>query len=165
MSLYIHKSHNVTVMVYHLVCPTKYRRIVVTKEVDQIIKDTCLAIALRYDMHFLEIGSDKDHVHFLIQSVPMMLPQRIVQTVKSITAKEVFKRAPEVRKQFWGGEFWSDGYFMMTVGRSGSEEAIRRYVRAQGPPDRVSYDSQGSVKTLLALIPRSSAAGRGSLEI
>ena len=119
-------------MIYHVVCPTKYRRIVITEKVDKIIKETCEGIALRYDMHFLEIGTDKDHVHFLIQSIPMMLPQRLVQMVKSITAKQVFQRAPEVRKQLWGGEFWSDGYFICTVGRQNSEQAVMQYVKQQG---------------------------------
>ena len=83
-------------------------------------------------MYFLEIGTDKDHVYFLIQSVPMMLPKRMVQVVKSITAREVFSQAPEVKKQLWGGEFWSDGYFISTVGKHGSEHAVSRYVREQG---------------------------------
>ena len=119
-------------MIYHLVCPTKYRRVVINQPVEEVIKETCIGIGLRYDMHFLEIGCDKDHVHFLIQSVPMMLPQRMVQTVKSITAKEVFRRLPEVRKQMWGGQFWTDGYYMSTVGKHGSERAIARYVKEQG---------------------------------
>ena len=132
MSIYVHKSHNVSVMIYHLVCPTKYRRVVITKKADQIIREVCTGIALRYDMHFLEIGADKDHVPFLIQSVPMMLPKRIVQSVKSIVAREVFRQAPEVKKQLWGGEFWSDGYFICTIGRHGSEQAVSQYVKQQG---------------------------------
>ena len=132
MSIYIHKSHNVSVMLYHLVCPTKYRRVVINSTVDTIIKETCIGIGLRYDMHFVEIGTDKDHVHFLIQSVPMMLPKRLVQTIKSITAKQVFLQAPEVKKQLWGGQFWSDGYFIATVGRNGNETAISHYVKEQG---------------------------------
>src|SRR5204862_4847470 len=99
--------HNVTVLLYHLVCPAQYRRIVITQKVDHVIKETCLDIARRYEMHFLEIGTDKDHVHFLIQSIPMLVPQRIVQTVKSMTAKQVFLRVPEVKKQLWGGQFWT----------------------------------------------------------
>ena len=83
-------------------------------------------------MHFLEIGCDKDHVHFLIQSVPMVLPQKIARTVKSITAKEVFRRLPRVKKQMWGGEFWTDGYYMSTVGKHGNEQTIARYVKEQG---------------------------------
>ena|ERR1700722_17585734 len=132
MSIYIHKSHNVSVIIYHVVCPTKYRRVVVDQPVEKIIRETCLAIAERYDVHFLEIGADRDHVHFLIQSVPMMLPTRIVQALKSITAKQVFRLAPQVKKQLWGGEFWSDGYYIATVGRHGSEGAVSRYVKEQG---------------------------------
>jgi putative transposase len=106
--------------------------VVISQPVEKILKETCLAIAQRYDMHFLEIGTDRDHVHFLIQSVPMMLPIRIVQAVKSITAKQIFKLAPQVKKQLWGGEFWSDGYYISTVGKHGSEQAVSKYVKEQG---------------------------------
>ena len=117
---------------YHLVCPTKYRRIVITEEVDQSLKEICLEISSRYEIYFLEIGTDKDHVHFLIQSVPMMSPKSIAQKVKSITAREIFRRNPEVKRQLWGGAFWSSGYFMNTVSQYGNEEVIARYVRNQG---------------------------------
>jgi len=132
MSLYLHKSHNVSCLIYHLVLPTKYRRIVISKHVDQTIKSTCLGIAKRYDLHFLEIGADKDHVHFLVQSVPMLLPKNIVQTIKSITARMVFKNHPEVKKDLWGGAFWTSGYFINTVSRKGSESAITTYIKSQG---------------------------------
>ena len=104
----------------------------INQPVEEIIKETCKEIAKRYDIHFLEIGTDQDHVHFLVQSVPMMLPKNIVQTIKSITAKQVFKQAPEVKKQLWGGQFWSDGYYISTVGKSGSEQAVAKYVKEQG---------------------------------
>ena len=132
MSIYLHKSHNVTVLLYHLVCPAKYRRVVFDQAVDDCIKTTCLEIAKRYEIHFLEIGTDKDHVHFLIQSVPMYRPKQIAQIVKSITAREVFKCVPEVKQKLWGGEFWTKGYFMNTVGRSNSEQAVIAYVKSQG---------------------------------
>ncbi len=109
MSEYIHKSHNVSVLLYHFVCPAKYRRIVFSSSVDQNLKEVCLEISLRYEISFIEIGTDKDHVHFLIQSVPTISPTRIIQTVKSITAKEIFKRNPEVKQKLWGGEFWTKG--------------------------------------------------------
>ena len=131
-SQYIHKSHNVTVLMYHLVCPTKYRRIVITEEIDQSLKEICLEISSRYEIYFLEIGTGKDHVHFLTQSVPMMSPKSIAQKVKSITAREIFRRNPEVKRQLWGGAFWSSGYFMNTVSQYGNEEVIARYVRNQG---------------------------------
>jgi len=65
-SKYIHKSHNITKLLYHIVSSTKYRRIVVHEEVDKVLLSTCEGIELRYDIRFLEIGTDKDHVHFLI---------------------------------------------------------------------------------------------------
>jgi len=117
---------------YHFVCPAKYRKDVLTGPVDSLLKQTCLEIAKRFEIHFLEIGTDDDHVHFLIQSVPTMLPQRIIQIVKSITARTIFEKLPEVKKQLWGGEFWTKGYFVSTVGRSNSENAVRLYVKSQG---------------------------------
>ena len=126
------KSHNVSVLIYHYVCPAKYRKVIIDTKVEEILKETCLEIAKRYEIEFLEIGTDKDHVHFLIQSVPKYSPTRIIQIVKSITAREVFKRMPEVKKKLWGGEFWSDGYYVSTVGQHGSEETVRKYVQNQG---------------------------------
>ena len=149
MSIYIHKRHNVTVLIYHLVCPTKYRKVVITKPVDQLIKETCIEISKRFQLHFLEIGTDKDHVHFLIQSVPMMLPTKIVRVVKSITAREIFVRIPEVRKQLWGGEFWSDGFYMSTVGKNGTETHIQQYVKNQGIQQEYKQIHKDQLKLLL----------------
>ena len=119
-------------MLYHLVCPAKYRAVVFSKEVDEEIKNICIEISKRYSIYFIEIGTDQDHVHFLIQSVPTYSPTQIARIVKSITAREIFKRRPEVREQLWRGEFWTDGYFISTVGRHGSEMAITKYVKNQG---------------------------------
>ena len=131
MSEYIHKSHNVFVLLYHFVCP-KYRRIVFSINVEQSLKEICLEISKRYDIAFIEIGTDQDHVHFLIQSVPMESPTKIIRTVKSITAKEIFKRHPEVKQKLWGGEFWSKGFYVNTVGKHGDENTIQNYVKSQG---------------------------------
>jgi len=117
---------------YHIVCPAKYRRAVFTTPADQKLKEVCLEISKRYEITFLEIGTDKDHVHFLVQSVPMLSPKRIVQVIKSITAREIFRACPEVKQQLWGGEFWTDGYFMSTVGQHGNESVIKKYIRNQG---------------------------------
>src|SRR5215211_2378726 len=125
MSKLIRKSHNVSILIYHIVCPAKYRRVVFSAEVDNELKAVCLEIAKRYEIIFLEIGTDQDHVHFLVQSVPTYSPTKIVRTIKSITAREIFNRVPQVKKQLWGGEFWSDGYYIASVGQYGSEETIR----------------------------------------
>ena len=131
MSKYIHKRHNVSVLLYHLVCPAKYRHIVFSEEVDKTLKEICLEIEKRYEINFLEIGTDKDHVHFLIQSVPTYSISKLVRIIKSITAKKIFFLRPEVKEKLWGGEFWSDGYYISTVGKHGNEDTIMRYVKNQ----------------------------------
>ena len=132
MSEYLHKSHNVTVLMYHLVFPAKYRRAVIDAEVDVVLKEACVEIEKRYEVKFLEIGTDRDHVHFLVQSVPMYSVTKLVRMIKSITAREVFRRCPKVKKQLWGGEFWTGGYFASTVGKHGDEQTIGQYVKKQG---------------------------------
>ena len=131
-SKYIHKLHNVSVLLYHIVCPAKYRRTVFDERVDKGVKDICLEISKRYQIFFLEIGTDNNHVHFLLQSVPTYSCTKIITIIKSITAKEVFRQYPEVKKQLWGGEFWIDGYFVNTVSRFGDEATISKYVKEQG---------------------------------
>ena len=84
MSKLVIKSHNVSVLLYHYVCPAKYRKVVIDQKVDGLLKDVCLEIAKRYQIEFIEIGTDKDHVHFLIQSVPTYSPTKIIQRVKSL---------------------------------------------------------------------------------
>ena len=132
MSEYIHKKHNVSVLIYHLVFPAKYRRAVFDQEVDQVLKEVCLEIEKRYEVKFLEIGVDKDHVHYLVQSVPTYSVTKLVTMIKSLTAREIFKKCPEVKRKLWGGEFWSDGYYASTVGKHGNEGMVKKYVEAQG---------------------------------
>jgi REP element-mobilizing transposase RayT len=115
-----------------LVFPAKYRCAVFDSDVDKVLKDICLDIEKRYQVKFLEIGTDKDHVHFLVQSIPTYSVTKIVTMIKSLTAREVFKRCPHVKKQLWGGEFWTDGYYAGTVGKHGNETVIGNYVKSQG---------------------------------
>lgn len=136
MSEYVHKQSNVSVLLYHLVCPAKYRKVVFTEDVDSVLKDVCLKIAKRYEIVLIEIGVEKDHVHFLLQSVPRYSATRIARMIKSITAREIFKRVPTVKRQLWGGEFWTKGYFMSTVSRHGNEDTIKNYVKNQGRSEK-----------------------------
>ena len=133
MSEHIHKSHNKTLLLYHMVCPVKYRRKVFRDEEAATLKDVCSGISERYEIYFVEIGIDEDHAHFLVQSVPALSVKEIVQIVKSITAKEIFRKYPKLRDEvLWGGQFWTDGYYANTVGQYGNEEVIRNYVKGQG---------------------------------
>lgn len=131
-SRYIHKSHNVSVLLYHIVSSAKYRRVVFTEEVDKIIVEVCSEIELRYEIRFLEIGTDEDHIHFLVQTVPSYSVTKVVTMIKSLIAREVFKRVPSVKRQLWGGEFFGKGYFVNTVGQHGTEKKISIYVKNQG---------------------------------
>lgn len=118
---------------YHFVCPIKYRRSVLTKEVSLTFRDICLEIEKRYEINFLEIGLDGNHAHFLIESVPTNSPKKIISAVKSIIVKELFRLHPEVKRKFWGGKFWASGYYVNTVGQYANEEVIKKYLQNQGP--------------------------------
>lgn len=135
MSEHIHKSHNKSLLLYHFVCPIKYRRKALTNEVSSTLREICLKIEERYEIHFLEIGIDGNHVHFLIQSVPVNAPNKIMMAVKSITAKEIFRLHPEVKSMLWGGKFWTSGYYVNTVGQYANEEVIKKYLQNQGQPN------------------------------
>ena len=148
MSRLIRKSHNVSILIYHFVCPAKYRKAVIDEEVDRVIKEICLEIADRYQVEFLEIGTDKDHVHFLVQSVPTYSPTKIITMIKSLTAREVFVRVPSAKKQLWGGEFWTDGYYVGTVGQHVTEDAIKNYVRKQGQEEQYKQLHEQQLKLL-----------------
>ena len=87
-SRYIHKPHDVSVLMYHLVCAAKYRRVVMSAHVDEVLRQVCLEIEKRWELRFLEIGLDRDHAHFLIQTVPSYSPSRMVQLVKERPAQE-----------------------------------------------------------------------------
>lgn len=132
MSKHAYKRHNKNLLLYHLVCPIKYRRKVLTEEVARGLKETCVEIEKRYEIGYIEIGADEDHIHFLVQSVPSLAPSKIVQTTKSITAKEIFRRFPEVKTMLWGGKFWTSGYYINTLGQYANEEVIQNYVKNQG---------------------------------
>lgn len=133
-STFIHKSHNVSILLYHIVVtPTKYRRFAITDEVEGSIRQICEGIEMRWDwIKFVEVGTDGDHVHYLVQSTPEHSPTEIVRLIKSITAKRIFAEHPEVKKKLWRGEFWSNGYFVSTVGKFTSERVIKEYVKNQG---------------------------------
>ena len=129
-------------MLYHLVCPAKYRAEIFNQDVEDSLKKVCEEISLRFEIYFVEIGSDVDHVHFLIQSVPMMLTTRLVRLTKSITARELLKRHPEIKKILWGGKFWTSGYYINTVGKQANEKVISNYVRNQGKQYHQIHRSQ-----------------------
>jgi putative transposase len=147
---HITKSHNKTCLLYHVVCPVKYRREVLTDGVVKTLTETCLEIQKRYEIHFIEIGTDGDHVHFLVQSVPTASPRQFVQTIKSITAREIFRQNREVKRMLWGGQFWTKGYYINTVGQYATEVIIRNYVKNQGKSYTKLHQGQSTLFDALA---------------
>ena len=132
MVSHIVKSHNKTLLIFHLVCPIKYRRKIFTPDIENSLKTVCLELGIRYEYQFLEIGIDENHVHFLIFTIPNTQISGMVQKIKSITAREMFKQHPEIKKFLWGGQFWTDGFCLNTVGQYGNLKMLENYVKKQG---------------------------------
>ena len=128
---HIRKTHNVSLLLYHFVCPAKYRKVIFGDKVDNTLVEICKDMELRYDIRFEEIGTDDDHVHFLIQSVPMYSPKQIIQKIKSITAIWLFEKHKEIKKQLRWWELWSKWYYVNTVGHYGNLDMIKEYVKNQ----------------------------------
>ena len=129
---HIYKSHNKSLLLYHFVFPAKYRVKVFSDTVDGKLREICIGISERYEINFIEIGVAEDHVHFLVQSVPMYSVTQLVKMIKSLTACQLFASCPELKKQLWGGNLWTSGYYVNTVGQYASKEVIQRYVAGQG---------------------------------
>ena len=125
--------HKVFKIKYHFVFVIKYRKdLFLNEKYVNTIKEICTGLEQRYTLKFETVGFDKDHVHFLLQSVPKYSPSQIFRLVKSISAIELFKRHPDLKKELWGGEFWSDGGYVSTVGEGINAEIIRKYINNQG---------------------------------
>lgn len=99
-----------------------------------IIVEVMHGLEERYDMEFERLGCDRDHIHLLCSAHPKIAPGQIVRVFKSITGRELFRRKPELKKELWGGEFWTDGYYVGTVGERGDWRVVERYVQEQGKP-------------------------------
>ncbi len=117
---------------YHVVFPVKYRKALLSEPITRAIQEIAQSIQERYDIWFEQIGCDENHIHILCSFHPKYSGSDIVRTFKSITAKQLFKQFPELRKELWGGEFWSDGYYLATVSERGNWQQVETYVRNQG---------------------------------
>jgi len=115
-----------------MVFVTKYRKILVTDEIFDFMKKICLGIEERYYLHFDALGYESDHLHIVVEGAPRYSPSRIMQICKSILAIRVFKQFPELREELWGGEFWTDGGHIDTVGDGRGLDEVKNYVRKQG---------------------------------
>ena len=128
-----HACHKVYILKYHIMIVTKYRKdLFFNEEYQTYIKTILSEIEKRYFITPETIGFDEDHVHLLVQAAPKYSPSRIIQIIKSITAREMFKKFEEIKEELWGGEFWSDGGYVATVGEGTNADIVRNYIKKQG---------------------------------
>jgi putative transposase len=119
---------------YHIVFPVKYRKALLDEGVIEVIRETAIGIQERYAIEIEAMGMDKDHIHVLCAGHPKMSPGHIVQIFKSITAREIFRCKPLVKRELWGGEFWTDGYYVATVGERADWATVEKYIKRQNKP-------------------------------
>jgi putative transposase len=116
---------------YHVVFSTKYRKRVLSEEVETAFKLILSEIAL--DKEFIvrecEMG-EKDHIHLFVSAHPKIAPAYIVKMIKGITARKLFMQFPKLKEGLWKGHLWNPSYYIETIG-SISEEAIRKYIEKQ----------------------------------
>ena len=129
-------EHNAYQIHYHLVTPVKYRLAIFGRpDREQTLRSVCSEIEERDSIWFERLGLDTNHVHYLLSAAPKFAPSRLVQIIKSITARALFRQHPDLKRELWGGELWTDGFFIATVGEGGSRDVIREYVKRQGMTD------------------------------
>lgn len=126
-----HTSHAVYEIQYHLIWATKYRKRVFSDTLARYAKEVFRQIAAHYEWELIEVGIDKDHTHLLVSAPPRWAPFDIVKKIKTWSARKMFERFPSLRKIYWGGEFWKDGYFIKTVGDKATLESIKNYIKLQ----------------------------------
>ena len=118
---------------YHMVMCVKYRKKMLLEQSRiEFLKEIMQGLALRYYFKFEAIGIDEDHFHVVVGAAPKYSPSQIMGTIKSWSAKLIFKKYPYIRKNLWGGEFWSDGGHIDTVSEYGGLDRIKKYVKEQG---------------------------------
>lgn len=102
------------------------------KAVQQVIVNTMGGFKERYDIEPSTIGFDQNDIHILCRFLPKYSGGQVIMTIKSITGRQVLTTAPEIKKELWGGEFWTDGYYIATISGKGNKEVIEKYIRNQG---------------------------------
>jgi len=124
-------KHAVYDLKYHLVWIPGYRKDVLSAEVSQHLKEVFQRIAEEYELRIDTMEVMEDHVHIFFEVPPRYSPAQVVQILKSVSAREVFKKFPKLRKHLWAGEFWSDGYFVRSVGDKVTADIIRKHIEYQ----------------------------------
>ena len=86
----------------------------------------------RFAIDIHEVGFDQNHVHLLLRFLPKYSGGDVIGLLKSTTSSQIFKFVPSIKKELWGGEFWTDGYYIATISGRGSKAIIEAYIKNQG---------------------------------
>ena len=124
--------HNVSEAYYHIQLTIKYRKPLFNEKTEAITVEILKGFKERYAIEITHVGFDKNHIHFLLRFLPKYSGGQVVRMIKMVTAKQLFKQAPEIKKTLWGGEFWTDGYYFATVSGKGDRKVIEKYIEKQG---------------------------------
>jgi len=116
---------------YHLVWKVKYSRKILFGQRIHFLKKVFQEVAERYDFIIEAVGLDETHVHVFVGAHPAIAPAKLVQTLKSVSAREMFKEYPEIKKFLWGGALWAIGYYVRTVSDGPLDKVIKKYVENQ----------------------------------
>ncbi len=120
--------HAVYDLKYHFVWVPKYRKMILREDISKRVEGVFKEVAKVYEFDIERMAVVEDHVHIFLLAPPKYSPGEIVRILKSKSAKVVFREFPEVREELWGGEFWSDGYFVRSVGDEVTAEVVRKYI-------------------------------------
>jgi len=127
-----HWYHNVSECYYHIQLTVKYRKVLLNGKVKGKIVESMKGFKERYAIEMQQMGFDQNHVHYLCRFLPKYSGGQVIRLIKSISARHVFESVPEVKKELWGGEFWTDGYYIGTVSGRGDRKIIETYIKKQG---------------------------------
>ena len=120
--------HAVYDLKYHFVWIPKYRKMILRDDISKRVEEVFREVAKVYEFDIERMAVVEDHVHIFLSAAPKYSPGEIVRVLKSKSAKVVFREYPDVREELWGGEFWSDGYFVRSVGDEVTADVIRKYI-------------------------------------
>ncbi|OSX55528.1 IS200/IS605 family transposase [Anoxybacillus ayderensis] len=115
---------------YHMVWCVKYRHKVLIGDIDTRLKEILHQIAEEHGFTILQVESDGDHVHLLIDCTPQHSIPNIIKALKGVSARLLFKEFPQLKEKLWGGDLWNPSYFVATVSEH-TEAQIRQYIQNQ----------------------------------
>ena len=133
-------SHAVYDTRYHLVWAPKYRKWILRGDLRDFVRDCFDSIADIYDLEIEAMEIAEDHVHIFLGFPPRYSISKVVQFLKGISARKVFQKFPEVKRELWGGEFWENGYFVRTVGDKVTKQLIKKYIQYHDKHEKTVHE-------------------------